>query len=409
MAKTLYICYFGLREPLVQTQVLPYLRELSVRGVEVHLLTFEPDKNGSWSPEIEFDVRESLEKQGIQWACLPYHKRPSMPATAYDVLVGARKIRELSERFSIDILHARSHVPMAMALLAQRRHQRVIFDIRGLLADEYADAGVWKKGGAPYKLVKMLEDRGVREAASVVVLTERMRDWLVTRKGVPRDKVKVIPCCVDLSRYDSGSEVCDGFEVIYAGSVTGLYLLEEMGRFFVEVSRRYPEARLRLLTKTPRQNVLEKLSRLGIEDEKVEVTYVEPQRVPLYLRRARVGLSFRKPTFSQIAASPTKIAEYLASGLPVVSNAGIGDVDALLERERVGVLVKDFHAEAYAQAADKLVDLLHDPELAERCRRAARRYFDLKSVGGERYFEVYRRLISIGEPAPAFHSNPTDV
>ncbi|MCV5127006.1 glycosyltransferase, partial [Escherichia coli] len=86
-----------------------------------------------------------------------------------------------------------------------------------------ADAGVWKKGSAPYKLVKMLEDRGVREAASVVVLTERMRDWLVTSKGVPRDKVKVIPCCVDLSRYDSGSEVRDGFEVIYAGSVTGLY------------------------------------------------------------------------------------------------------------------------------------------------------------------------------------------
>ena len=27
MSAALYICYFGLREPLVQTQVLPYLRE----------------------------------------------------------------------------------------------------------------------------------------------------------------------------------------------------------------------------------------------------------------------------------------------------------------------------------------------------------------------------------------------
>jgi len=33
MAKTLYICYFGLREPLVQTQVLPYLREIGKGGV----------------------------------------------------------------------------------------------------------------------------------------------------------------------------------------------------------------------------------------------------------------------------------------------------------------------------------------------------------------------------------------
>ena len=38
--RTLYLCYFGLREPLVQTQVLPYLRELVAGGVRVSLLTF---------------------------------------------------------------------------------------------------------------------------------------------------------------------------------------------------------------------------------------------------------------------------------------------------------------------------------------------------------------------------------
>ena len=41
---SLYICYFGLREPLVQTQVLPYLRELVAGGVKMSLLTFEPQR-----------------------------------------------------------------------------------------------------------------------------------------------------------------------------------------------------------------------------------------------------------------------------------------------------------------------------------------------------------------------------
>ena len=41
MQKTLYICYFGVREPLVQTQVIPYLRELKKDGYEISLLTFE--------------------------------------------------------------------------------------------------------------------------------------------------------------------------------------------------------------------------------------------------------------------------------------------------------------------------------------------------------------------------------
>src|ERR1051326_9263552 len=44
MTKSLYICYFGLREPLVQTQVLPYLRELAKSGVAIFLLTFEPER-----------------------------------------------------------------------------------------------------------------------------------------------------------------------------------------------------------------------------------------------------------------------------------------------------------------------------------------------------------------------------
>ena len=44
MSAALYICYFGLREPLVQTQVLPYLRELARGGVRMSLLTFEPDR-----------------------------------------------------------------------------------------------------------------------------------------------------------------------------------------------------------------------------------------------------------------------------------------------------------------------------------------------------------------------------
>ena len=44
MMRSLYLCYFGLREPLVQTQVLPYLRQLSRSGIEVGLLTFEPNR-----------------------------------------------------------------------------------------------------------------------------------------------------------------------------------------------------------------------------------------------------------------------------------------------------------------------------------------------------------------------------
>jgi glycosyltransferase involved in cell wall biosynthesis len=408
--KTLYICYFGLREPLVQTQVLPYLRELARGGVVVSLLTFEPDMRGAWDERATNDARASLEVEGIEWFTLPYHKSPSAPATLYDILAGALKAARLMRGRGIDVLHARAHVPMAMAMLARWFAPcRTIFDVRGLMAEEYADAGVWREGSKVYRAVKWLERAGLRRADQVVVLTERMRAWL-SESGLARaEKVTVIPCCVGLSRFENDGAKKDEsvaernlideggaerFEVVYAGAATGLYLLEEMARFFLAVRELRPRAFFRVLTRSDAGHVSEVLKRAGLSDDEFRVGAVEPSEVPVYLKRARLGLSFRKASFSQIAASPTKIPEYLAAGLPAVSNEGIGDTDELLERERVGVVVRGFTREDYALAAARAVSLAEDADARARCVEAARRHFDLVTVGGARYLSVYRRIAS---------------
>src|SRR5215207_1077678 len=110
MTSTLYICYFGLRQPLVQTQVLPYLREIAKDAVGITLLTFEPNLRVDWSADEIEGKRSELAASGIDWHMLPYHKRPSLPATAYDVLNGVRYVRKLLKTTRFDVLHARVHV-----------------------------------------------------------------------------------------------------------------------------------------------------------------------------------------------------------------------------------------------------------------------------------------------------------
>ena len=406
--RTLYLCYFGVREPLVRTQVLPYLRELARGGVGVSLLTFEPESKERWTAEDLNDERSRLEAEGIRWFALPYHKRPSVPATVYDIFAGAWFAARHARREGVEVLHARAHVPAAMAMLARVLAPRLkfVFDIRGLMAEEYADAGVWAKGSLPFRAVKWLERAAIERADRIVVLTRVMRDWLVKEKLAPAAKVEVIPCCVDFSRYAedaegkaaatqkrAGDAATGGrFEVVYAGSATGLYMLEEMGRFFAELRALRPGAFFRVLTMSPPEEVKRVLSGAGLEGEDFHVGKASASEVPAYLGRARLGVSFRKATFSQIAASPTKIPEYLAAGLPVVSNAGIGDTDELFEREGVGVLVQRFHREAYARAAEEALALADDPATPARCLAAARKHFDLAGVGGARYLNVYRRL-----------------
>jgi len=398
-ARTLYLCYFGLQEPLVQTQVLPYLRELVAGGIEVFLLTFEPPAADRWKPDELAATRERLAAEGIRWFHLPYHKRPTVPATAYDIAQGARFAARLARRHKIDVLHARAHIPLAMALLARRLAKfRLVFDIRGLMAEEYADAGVWTENSAPFRAVKRLERAGIRKADQLVVLTGRMRDWLTERGLKEAERIEVIPCCVDFSRFDESVAIenegsaAARFEVVYAGSVTGLYLLEEMARFFLQIRARRAGAFLRIMTQSSSEEARARLLSVGLRAEDFWVGAVAPSEVPALLRGARLGLSFRKPTFSQMAASPTKVPEYLAAGLPVVCNAGIGDTDELLRDERVGVVVEALTDEGLAEAAAQALALTDEAAIAARCVQAARKHFDLSKVGGTRYRNLYRRL-----------------
>ena len=118
--RTLYLCYFGLREPLVQTQVLPYLKQLAAAGIRVSLLTFEPHLRSAWTKQELAAHQERLATESIRWFYLPYHKRPSALATLYDIVIGARFAARLIRREGIEVLHARSHIPMAMALMASQ-------------------------------------------------------------------------------------------------------------------------------------------------------------------------------------------------------------------------------------------------------------------------------------------------
>lgn len=394
--KTLYVCYFGLRQPLVQTQVLPYLRQLVLSGVAVDLLTFEDTPIVKW-PSLEFREWQSrLEQDGIRWHQLSYHKRPSVAATCYDIVIGSLKAVHLVKARQIDVIHARSQVALAIALLSRQFADcLLVFDIRGLMAEEYADHGIWPHKGLRFRCVKVVERAGLKRADQIVVLTERMKSWLVKHCSVRSGKIEVIPCCVDVERFAASTKRLEPdrrSEVLYAGSTSGLYLLDEMVTFFLALRRRVPDVFFRILTNSPPDGVLSVLTRLQVPEGSFAVHAVATNEVPQYLGVARLGLSFRQPTLAQIAASPTKIPEYLAAGVPIVSNAGVGDTDDLLEKNDVGVIVRTFTAEAYAAAVDKVLKLWKDPNICDKCRSVAAANFDLVKVGGIRYANVYKRI-----------------
>jgi glycosyltransferase involved in cell wall biosynthesis len=404
--KTLYISYFGAMKPLVQTQVIPYLRQLAEAGVEVTLMTFEealPDPNEEARRRAV--IRSELEQAAIAWYPLRYHKRPSLLATGFDVAVGAVVGAFLVHRHKIDVLHARSHFAGVMALGIQRLlGTRILFDMRGSAAEEYVDAGRWRQGGIPYRLTKFAERELFRRSDAIVFLTRRIRTLLVQREPSlrrPDLHIEVIPCCADLARFSRADRekaraqlgLTDKNVLVYAGSTGSWYKMDEMVAFARVACERDRKFHFLILTHTPAPEIAAAMAKGAVHPDRFTVLRAEASEVPKYLSAADAAISFIQPCVSKIASSPTKIGEYLAAGLPVISNTGIGDLDEMISQERVGVLVARFNLADYEAALTSLALLrVEGPALAERCRATAKLQFSLDTVGRLGYLRVYEHL-----------------
>jgi glycosyltransferase involved in cell wall biosynthesis len=315
-----------------------------------------------------------------------YHKHPRLPATAWDVLAGARVIRREVERTGASIVHCRGDVAMAMARWSRLPPGvRILYDVRGLFADERVEAGSWRAGSVVDRMVRGVERANLRRADGVVALTVAGLEALRERRG-DLPPYRVIPTCVDLSIFrPRGPGEEPDYGLVYSGSLGTWYMGREMVAFARAAAAFVTERPLFL---TPD---VEEARRCGATPDWAEVRSVGPSEVPAWLRRGRALFFFIRPTPSKRASCPTKLGEALATGLPVVCNRGVGNLDVVLGDGAVGLLVDSFSEDAYSHAARRLGALLQDPALPGRCRRLAETEYGLES-GVEAYDRLYREL-----------------
>ncbi len=393
--RVLFITFDGLLEPLGQSQILPYLTGLAARGAAITVLSFE--KPADWRSERMGALRGEMAARGVRWTALRYHARPRLVASAFDVLAGAAVAWRLIRRDRLAIVHPRSYLAAAIAWLLKRRFgSRLVFDTKGFWVDERVQAGFWVPGSLPYRLAKRVEQRLLEDADEIVTLTERGRRMIEQWPGLREPRVTAVPTCVDLARFAGPGRATapNGAPVfIYIGSIGRYYLLDEMLRFVECSRRRFPQARFVLVTRQ-QEEAADALGRTALGAGAVTVASAPYPEIPQWVAGSHAGLAFYKPGGFRRGTCPTKLGEYLAMGVPVVVNAGIGDVEEVIGGSAVGAIVTDFSVEAYERALEELRRLWADPALAERCRRVAERAFSLQ-MGIERYWAIYARLAAL--------------
>lgn len=391
--RVLYVTYDGVDEPLGRSQVLPYVRGLAARGHRFELLSFE-------KPGVPLRFREPIAER-VYWTALRYHKTPTVPATTLDMVSGLSV--SLLHRLigGVDLVHTRSYVPATLALpLVRAAGAPLLFDTRGLWADEKVDGGAWPMAGRLYKGAKAIERALFASADAVTVLTHSMQRYLrdeYPHRAEITAPISVIPTCTDLEHFRTdvpadealSAQLGDATTLLYLGSIGTWYMSAEMARLYLAFRKHVPKARLLVVSREQPDEMRQVLREAGLEHELVHMS-AKRDEVPRVVRCAHAALCFVRPSFSKRGSAPTKLGELLACGLPVAANV-VGDMAAVLADARAGVVVDDMSDEGFDSAAQALLSLIRDPSTSQRARDDAERWFRLDHAI-EAYDAIYRAM-----------------
>ena len=378
---------------------------LSEKGHKITVISFEKEMQAqSFSRILD-------ETSKIKVIPLAYHKSPPVLSTIYDLVRLRSKVKEVIKSQKIEIVHCRSYLTSLIGLWLKRNYGvKFVFDMRGYWADERVEGGLWNRKNALFRSIynffKRKEKEFFDEADSIVALTHNSKNEILGRSEIKlKDStVSVIPTCADLGLFDPGkidskelSEVRNelginemDFVLLYLGSLGTWYMLEEMLDFY-EVFRKAYGGPSKFLFLTKDSEKLERaISQRDIPREEIICTSATRQEVPRYISMCSAGLFFIKPTFSKKASAATKMAEIWGMGKPVITNAGWGDVEELIDKNN-GLIVKDLNDQEYSITAKDLSSTTSFD--SAQIRSAAVANFSLEDAVAK-YDTIYKALLT---------------
>mgnify|MGYP003685647403 FL=1 len=149
---------------------------------------------------------------------------------------------------------------------------------------------------------------------------------------------------------------------------------------------------LKVLTNQSYDHVLQLIPPQLLPKIELEVKFVERENLSKEISSFSLLGFYLNENFSIHASMPTKIAETLACGIPIVCNGFNQDIKNIIGEHKVG-LIYNFSDRLTAEQSNRLIYLIQDPDTAPRCLRVAEEYFSLEK-GTSAYSNLYSKLTS---------------
>ncbi|HEY8351173.1 MAG TPA: TIGR04063 family PEP-CTERM/XrtA system glycosyltransferase [Sphingomonadales bacterium] len=322
-----------------------------------------------------------------------------------EIRATARRLDEVIRETRPDIVHAHSPVLNALAALkaARRAGLPVVYEIRAFWEDAAAAHGSCREGDLRYRTTQALETYAARKADAVTVICEGLKDDLI-RRGIPADKITIIPNAVDLEKFSGGVArdtalaqrlgLKDAVILGFIGSFYDYEGLDVLIAALPQIREKLPNARLLLVGGGPEDARLRALAQeMGVADAVLFTGRVPHNEVDRYYSLVDLFVYPRKSMRLTDLVTPLKPLEAMAEMRMLAAS----DVGGHRELIRDGFNGHLFRADDPADLASCVVRVLQNRDAWPEILRQGRAFVEqernwAKSVAN--YERVYPPLLS---------------
>jgi glycosyltransferase involved in cell wall biosynthesis len=268
------------------------------------------------------------------------------------------------KNFTHVILQTRSGINFKTFKLLKKINKKikVVFEFRGAAPEEYLNSFSIDniEYVKDYRIRKNYEQLIKRDADMfnlgdlIYCVSDSLKNYILNINGVAinSNKIYVVPGAADEKtffynqalRANKRKELCLESKriLIYTGRFKNIYhkqeLIFEFAAKFTDIDQNNI-----FICLTPDISIANELkNRNKISDSKILIKFAkEHTEINSYLNAADIGIILRDNVPTNNVASPTKLAEYLLTGLPVIVSNHIGDYSDFIRNNDLGMVVNN--------------------------------------------------------------------
>jgi glycosyltransferase involved in cell wall biosynthesis len=372
-------CILSLKDPLIEGLILDYLKSVSLvdNSCIFHLLTEESDiyKQQKTNQEIQ----NELQNYNIKWYPITYRKGK--------LLLLWKLIAGLTRLYQIALIKIKYNPKLIIGYLSVAGDFAVIFSkIFNLQFLSFCfephslymlDFNTWTKKSFKYKIMSFFEKMQVKEADYLTVPTIHTKELSISWNTKAK-KIVDLPISIDTESIFFKEEERNKLRkkyaipdhkkvVLYLGKFNGIYYNEkEVALFYKQLADLDNNFYPFIITPDDIKTINQHYSSLFPNNQYTIIGKIPYDEISSYISMADIGLVAVPPLPSQKYRTPVKTANYLACGIPVITNK-ISDEDDWILENKIGIVLEDFTLNK--KIIDELNALLIDVDsLRVRCR-----------------------------------------